>query len=441
MDEQSAELLEKIRQQFDFAPYPRAPLEHYPRDIQYLYTQNLVTPYYLRNQKIISTEGKVILDAACGSGYHTLGLQVANPGAKIVGTDISEESVKLARTRLEYHGFNDLDFYVIAIEDLPQLGLKFDYIYANEVLYLVPDPVAALQAMKLVLKPEGIIRTNLHSSLQRFNFYKAQKIFKIMGLMDESPGELEISLVREIVASLKNNTGFKVSSWNKDYETDDELILANLLLQGDKGFNVPQMFAALRAADLEFINMINWQDWNLMNLFKSSEKLPASLESKLPDFSVEERLHLFELFHSVDRLLDFWCGHPNEGQTFLPLTEWNDADLLKAKFRLHPNINVSFIKQEIVDKVNKNELWKFSRYLPFNENLTRYTTSIEPTMAACLLALFDAPQTINTLVERWQKIQGVDLVTLNSVEPEVALQQVKQQLVNLEQAGLVLVES
>ncbi|MBE9224307.1 class I SAM-dependent methyltransferase [Phormidium sp. LEGE 05292] len=437
MEQQSAELLEKIRQQFDFAPYPRAPLEDFPRDIQYLCIHNLTTPYYLRNQKVIHPEGKVILDAACGTGYHTLGLQVANPGAKIVATDISEASVKLARTRLEYHGFHDVEFHALAIEDLPQLGLQFDYINADEVLYLVPDAVAALQAMKAVLKPDGIIRTNLHSSLQRFSYYRAQQVFKIMGLMDEAPGELEIGLVRETAQALKNNTRLKASVWKKEYETNDEGILTNLLLQGDKGFTVPQMFAALRAANLEFINMVNWQDWNLMNLFKESEKLPVSLLSKLPQLSLEERLHLFELLHSVHRLLDFWCGHPNADKSFVPVAQWNNADWQRAKFRLHPNINMSVIKQEIIASVNYNEPWKFSRYLPFTEGSV---TAIEPTTAAGLLPLFDAPQTINNLVERWQKIKPVDPVTLNPREPQVAWEQVKQLLTNLEQSGLVLVE-
>ncbi len=48
-----------------------------------------------------------------------------------------------------------------------ELGLEFDYINADEVLYLLPDIVEGLKAMKAVLKPEGIIRTNLHSSFQR----------------------------------------------------------------------------------------------------------------------------------------------------------------------------------------------------------------------------------------------------------------------------------
>ena len=58
--------------------------------------------------------------------------------------------------------------------------------------------------MKSVLKPDGILRANLHSSLQRVYYYRAQAVFKMMGLMDENPEELEIELVREIMNSLKD---------------------------------------------------------------------------------------------------------------------------------------------------------------------------------------------------------------------------------------------
>ena len=102
MDHQNLELIENIRQQFDNTPYPRIPLEESPKDnSELLYLHNLVTAYYLRNRRVINTEGKVILDAGCGTGYKSLVLAIANPGAKIVGIDLSEESVKLAEQRVQ----------------------------------------------------------------------------------------------------------------------------------------------------------------------------------------------------------------------------------------------------------------------------------------------------------------------------------------------------
>ncbi|OKH40455.1 SAM-dependent methyltransferase [[Phormidium ambiguum] IAM M-71] len=438
MDKHQSELLEKIRQQFDSAPYPRAPLEDFPRDIQYLYTQNFVTPYYLRNQKVINTEGKVILDAACGTGYHTLGLQVANPGAKIVGTDISEESVKLARTRLDYHGFKDVEFHALAIEELPKLGLEFDYIYAQEVLYLLPDPIAGLQAMKAVLKPDGIIRTNLNSSLQREHYYRAQEVFKMIGLFDRNPKEAEIAQVRQTMKALKDDALLKMNTWIPSQENDEEWFLMNYLIQGDKGFTVPEMFAALRSADLEFINMVAWPFWELTSLFVEPENLPVFLAMSLPSLSQEEKLHLFELLHPLHRLLDFWCGHPDAASPVVPPGEWTDADWQNVKVYLHPQMQASEPREMLLACANEIKIFPISPYLPF---VTDPTLVMDSAVAACIVPLLDSPQSMPSLVEYWQKIRPLQPDSLQPQNPETAFETVKQILTTLEQLGYVLLES
>ncbi len=266
MDKHTSESLDKIRQQFDNSPYPRNPLEESPKDnLAWLYIQNLVTPYYLRNKRVITTEGKLILDAGCGTGFTSLVLAESNPGAKIIGVDLSEESVNLAQKRLEYHGFNNVDFQALAIEDIPELGIEFDYINCDEVLYLLPDPVVGLKAMRSVLKPDGIIRANLHSAINRANYFRAQEVFKMMGLMDENPREMEIELVHETMNALKDQVVLKRQTWGSLFEENKEAVLTNQLLLGDKGFTIPGMFSVLKAADLEFISMVSWRKWELMD--------------------------------------------------------------------------------------------------------------------------------------------------------------------------------
>lgn len=437
MDKQSAELIEKIRQQFDSAPYPRKPLEDFPRNVKYLYIDNLVTPYYLRNQRVINTEGKVILDAACGTGYHTLGLQVANPGAKVVAVDISEESVRLARTRLEYHGFQDVDFHVLAIEELPKLGLEFDYIYANEVLYILPDPVAGLQAMKAVLKPDGIIRTNLHSSLQREHYYRAQEVFKMMGLFDRNPGEPELAEVRQTMTALKDDARLKMNTWIPNRPDEEEWFLMNYLFQGDKGFTVPEMFAALRAADLEFISMVAWPFWELTSLFVEPDNLPIFLAMSLPSLSQEEKLHLFELLHPIHRLLDFWCGHPDAAPPVVPSGEWTDAEWQNVTVYLHPQMQASRPREQLLACANEIKTFAISSYLPF---VSDSTLVMDSAVAACVVPLLNGPQSMTFLVEHWCKIRPLQPDSLEPQNPEMAFETVKQILMTLEQIGYVLLE-
>jgi len=428
---------DKIRQQFNQSPYPKAPLDFWEKNnSRTLYIYNLITSYYLRHQKVIQTEGKVILDAGCGSGYKSLLLAEANPGAKIVGIDISEESVKLAQQRLHYHGFKNTEFYALPIENLPELGIEFDYINADEVLYLLPNPLEGLRAMQSVLKPEGIIRANLHSSRQRVHYYRAQELFKMMGLMDGNPQHREIEIVRETMSDLKDEMLLKQTTWKPPFKTDDQRILMNYLFQGDKGYTIPEMFAALRAANLELISMVQWWQWDLMDLFKEPDDLPIFLGLSLPEATIEERLHLFELLHPIHRLLDFWCGHPNQAQSFMPVSEWALSNWQEARVHLHPQLKTPQLKEDVLNCVIQLKPLDMSQHLPFPDQFI----FLDSTVAVCLLPLWQEPQSFDCLLERWQQLRGVDPVTLKPTTTEEALDSLVKALTRLESLACVLVE-
>jgi SAM-dependent methyltransferase len=439
MDEQAAELLEKIRHQFDFGPYPRIEIDRSPKDeVNLLYYHNLVTPFYLRNQKVINPEGLIILEAGCGTGYKALVLAEANPGAKIIGIDISKESIELARKRFQYHGVENGEFHLLSLYDLPNLGLEFDYINCDELLYLFPEPGVALQAMKSVLKPQGIIRSNLHSSIQRFNYFRAQELFRLMGLMDSNPEDMEIDIAVETMKALKDNVDLKTKAWNPSYEGEDgkEAVLMNYLFQGDKGYTIPDLFAVLRAANLEFISMVKWRQWNLLDLFKDPDNLPVLLAISLPEISVEQQLHLFELLHPIHRLLDFWCGHPNQAQPFVPVADWSSSDWLNAKVYLHPQLKKPAVQEEVINCSTQFHLFEISKYLP----VAGEQSLIDSLIAACLLPLWEEAQSVPSLMERWQKLQPVHPVTLEPTAESDAFNVVSSALTALERFGYVLLE-
>lgn len=438
MDNQSSELLEKIRQQFDTAPYPRNPLEQSPKgDAARLYIHNFTTPYYLRNQKVIQTKELSILDAGCGSGYTSLVLAEANPGAKIIGVDLSEQSVILARHRLQFHGFKNANFYAIPIEKITELNQKFDYINCDEVLYLLLDSVIGLQVMKSVLKPHGIIRANLHSSITRSHYFRAQKLFRMMGLMDEVPQDLGIYMVQETMRALKDRVSLKAETWGDYFERNEQKILANHLLQGDKGYTIPELFSALTAAELEFISMVNWRQWELMDLFKNPDDLPVFLGLTLPELSLEERLHFFELLHPIHRLLDFWCGHPNRShQPFVPVAEWILSDWQGAKVHLHPQLKTPGVKEELLRCIAQLNPFAISKQLP----ITGQEILVDSTIAACLLPLWDEAQSMRSLVQRWQTLRPVHPVTLEPTAESEAFEILISTLMGLERSGYVLLE-
>ncbi|TVQ23168.1 MAG: methyltransferase domain-containing protein [Leptolyngbya sp. DLM2.Bin15] len=437
------DFLEKMRRQFDFGPYPRIPIEKTPRDNpNELFIHNLVTPYYLRYQRVETHEGKLILDAGCGTGYKALILAEANPGAKVVGIDISPKSIELAQQRLDFHGFSDrVEFHVVAIEDLPQLELQFDYINCDEVLYFFDDIAQGLAALRSVLKPEGIIRANLHNALQRAVFFRAQELFGLMGLMEEGAEELAIPVVIETMKALKKGVDLKQRSWKSIYEQEGqdprEALLANHLLQGDKGYRIADVFDGLERAGLNFLSMTNWRHWVVEDLFEEPDNLPSYLAMGLAASSPQDQLTIYELLNPKHRLLDFWGAQPLALEPRPSITEWSLADWQTARVWLHPQLRTEKLRSVAVRAIEERRPLVISEYLSLP---TLSPVPVDNSAVALLLALWDEPLAFTELVERWRTLRPVNWVTMEPISPEAAGQAVAEILTNLEVFLYVLVE-
>jgi 2-polyprenyl-3-methyl-5-hydroxy-6-metoxy-1,4-benzoquinol methylase len=426
---ENMESLEDIRDQFDALPYPNIPLDNSPKElVDLLFIHNITTPYYLKYKKIIASENVQILDAGCGSGYKSLVLAEANPKSKIVGVDISEKSVALAKKRLSYYGFENTDFYAIAIEDLPSLGLQFDYINCDDTLYLLPDAIAGLKAMKSVLKPEGILRANLHSLAQRFYYFQAQKAFKILGFDQSNLTDEQMELISVFMDSLSDATLIKAKTWNNDDEKDHTWLQANYLLSGDKGFCVADVFRLLETADLEFLSMTNWQQWELSTLFRDIEDLPIDLLLDLSERSLESKLSLFELLNPIHRLLDFWCVHPGQAGGSSSVDEWAIADWSNIKIHLHPQLHHPQLRQYLQECIAGQQPFEISRYLP---STTPIPIILESHTASCLLPLWAGPQTLDFLTQEWVGFNTGRLDNSNVTDQESASDVIKDLLTRL----------
>ena len=258
-----------------------------------------------------------------------------------------------------------------------------------------------------------------------------------MGLMDDNPQDLEIEMVRETMNAVKNEVLLKARNWNSTPNDKDEWIFMNYLLQGDKGYTIPEVFAALRAADLEFVSMVGWRHWDVTDLFQDSENLPAFLAMSLPEISVEDRLHMFELLHPVHRLIDFWCGHPSQAQSFVPISEWTEFDWQAAQVYLHPQLKTPQVREDLLDCIAKQQPFILSSYIQLP---TQVPIAIESMVAACLLPLWEGSQPMMSLVELWLKLRPVNPATLEPVNPETAFEEVKELFSMLEAFLYVLLE-
>ncbi len=440
--------VDKVREQYDRTPYPNLPIENsITESTHLLFISSLITSNYAKSKKIASSEGKRILDVGCGSGETTLALAAANIGATVVGIDLSEVSIGIARQRLQYHGFPEVEFHVMALEDIPQLGLSFDYINCDEMLYLLPDPVAGLQAMKAVLHPEGIIRANLHSFYQRIDFFRAQEMSRLLGLMDGNPARRECDIIRSIMSDLRDTVMLKAGTWIPSVQTN-EFMMVNYFMHGDKGHTIPDLFHMLSEAGLKFISMVSEHEWDITNLLKDKLNISKDFDNFLKSASNQDRLHLYELLHPFNRLLDFWCSHEGESESRKPVTDWDRATWLSAKAFLHPNLKTEELKSRL--KLGSTYLKPFRIIDQINsDNLDPVKTTI------CLKLLWDSPQTLDDLIKEWIKIKPtvnsivrasicfipeISSLPINPITHAEAIAEVTQILTELESFGFVMLE-
>ena len=98
-----------------------------------------------------------LLDFGCGPGTITVGLaQAVNPG-EVHGVDMEESQIELARAAAAAGGHDNITFHVGNVYEMPFEDGYFDAAHCHAVLMHVPETQRALQEVKRVLKPGGII--------------------------------------------------------------------------------------------------------------------------------------------------------------------------------------------------------------------------------------------------------------------------------------------
>jgi SAM-dependent methyltransferase len=100
--------------------------------------------------------GYRVLDVASGSGLATfMAAEAVGPGGRIMGVDLSETMVTLARRRATEEGVNNVEFIHMDAEELEFPADSFDAVLCALGLMLFPQPNKALSEMRRVLNTGG----------------------------------------------------------------------------------------------------------------------------------------------------------------------------------------------------------------------------------------------------------------------------------------------
>src|SRR6185436_6593945 len=98
-------------------------------------------------------DGEQVLDIACGTGLVTF--KAAEKAGYVLGTDISDGMIELARNVSQEKAISNIAFERMDAEKLELKDESFDIVLCALGLMYVPDPFLALSEIKRVLKPGG----------------------------------------------------------------------------------------------------------------------------------------------------------------------------------------------------------------------------------------------------------------------------------------------
>lgn len=237
-----------------------------------------------------------ILIAGCGTNQAAV-FAYRNPGAKVVGVDISQPSLDHQRYLKDKHGLSNLELHLLPIEELPTLGLDFELIVSTGVLHHMADPQAGMDALARCLRQDGAIGLTLYARYGRIGVEMLQSVFRDMGL---SQDQASVDIVKKVVSQLPPSHPLQSYLQIEGAELQYDGAVVDTFLHGrDRSYTVDDCIDLVTSAGLVF------QGWLLNAPYYHHDSLEPANEfssavNALPErelWSVMERLHLFSGCH------------------------------------------------------------------------------------------------------------------------------------------------
>ncbi len=152
---------------------------------------------YARELKALGFRGGRILDAGCGPGTTALALARALPDADVIGIDLSEPLLRLARAHAEAEGVTErVRFTHADVHDIPWPLDAFEAVICIGMLHIVEDPITMLGEFERVLRPSGQL---LMHDIRRSWFGLVEPVFRSAWTLPEGREVILRSSLRPVL--------------------------------------------------------------------------------------------------------------------------------------------------------------------------------------------------------------------------------------------------
>lgn len=215
-----------------------------------------------------------ILDAGCGTGETLRRYALTNPGAHLVGYDLSEASLALAAQKIQPIQGVDVHFEQRDILQLPEPDRQYDLVSCTGVLHHLADPAKGLRNLVPYLKPDGLFACYLYSAYARREIDMSARIIRMLCGASE-PLDKRIDVARRFFNGLPK-PHFLLDQ--PKYETDvrewigrDEHLADMFLHPREVLYELDDVLALLDGANLELVGFYDEDQWDLRRLLTDDE--------------------------------------------------------------------------------------------------------------------------------------------------------------------------
>lgn len=315
---------EAVAKLYNTYPFPPEPLLDEPPP-GYNWRWNWQAAYNFCTGQKPSKNNIRVLDAGCGSGVSTEYLVHLNPEAHVVGIDLSEGTLAVAKERCKRSGATRAEFHHLSLFDADQLEGEFDLINSVGVLHHTTDPIRGIQALANKLASGGLLHIFVYGELGRWEIRLMQEAIAL--LQGDKRGDYVdgVKIGREIFANLPETNALRrreTERWAAENQQD--ACFADMYVHPQElNYNVNTLFELIDASGLEFLGFSNPQVWDLNRLIGKAPDLIARSQH----LTERQRYRLIEVLdpHTISHY-EFFLARP-------PLEKKNwqvDEELLRA---------------------------------------------------------------------------------------------------------------
>jgi ubiquinone/menaquinone biosynthesis C-methylase UbiE len=231
------EVSRAVREQYEESPYPR---------------WATVGGTTIPDEVAAGAKGKSILLAGCGTGREAVECALIFPAARIEAVDLSRTSLAYGIRKARERRTRNLAFTQCDILGIGRLGKTFDLIVCSGVLHHMADPIAGLRALLTVLRPGGLMKLGLYSTLARATIAEARAWIATAGFTSNIQG---IRAFRAAVLARADDDPIKrrVTAWEDFYSAS---ACRDMLFHvKEHTFTLPQIAEAFHGLELSVLRV------------------------------------------------------------------------------------------------------------------------------------------------------------------------------------------